>query len=240
MMAQNTETKLEHGQLLAFYMQLAEFVRTHTLDDIDNMVMEGTFGTDWPDIDADAPLARLPAWSELKPADPSRVWRLGQADRASDTDRMVTHQDSLAALRTLRIHLHWLTEIPEALARELAKVLDLTVGDCRRIAAQAPVAPLGANARFQIPLGTYFRDVLHLSDGIVQQWAEATLSFQQRGEHQVRLVLNSPAQDWAVAVSLGGHSAHVLDGSTRAGLIEGDIADIDRHQMAIVPFRPRP
>jgi hypothetical protein len=165
---------------------------------------------------------------------------LGHAEKTLDDDTRITQRRDLAALGKVRIQLSQLAEIPEALARELAKVLDLTVADGRRVAAQAPVAALGARARFQIPLGTYFRDVLHLSDGIVQQWAEATLSFQQRGEH-VRFVLNSCAQGWALAISLGGHSAKVLDNNNRdGGLIDCPTADIDCYQMAIIPFRPRP
>jgi hypothetical protein len=235
-----SEAQIEHRQLAAFYEKLAAFVRTHTIDDIDKMVMDGAFAAEWPEIDANAPPTGLPKWNELKPATPSRVPWLGHAEKTPDEVERVTQGRNLAALEKLRIHLRHLAEIPEALARELAKVLDLTVADGRRVAAQAPVAAVGARAGFQIPLGTYFRDVLHLSDEIVQQWAEATLSFQQRGEH-VRLVLNSCAQGWALAVSLGGHSAKVLDSNNRdGGLIDCATADIDRHQMAIVPFRPRP
>lgn len=227
-MATHSKAEMEHRQAVALYQELVEFFQTHTTDDIDRMVMDGTFAAEWPDIDASAPLADLPKWREREPADPSRVRLLGHAER------------NLAALGNLRIHLRQLTEIPEALARELAKVLDLTVADCRKVADQAPVAALGARARFQIPLGTYFREVLHLSDAIVQQWAEATLSFQQRGEH-VRLVLNSCAQGWALAVSLGGHSAKVLDSNNRGGdLIDCPTDDVDHQQMAIVPFKPRP
>ncbi len=72
-MTEYNQARLEHQQLVAFYAQLAEFVQTHTMDDIDRMVMDGTFAAEWPEIDADAPPTALPEWNELQPADPSQV-----------------------------------------------------------------------------------------------------------------------------------------------------------------------
>lgn len=166
-MTTESNAQKDYHQLVALYAKLVDFAQTHTIADIDQMVMDGTIAADWPDIDANAPPAPPLKWSELEPADPSRVRWLGYAE--PDEDNRVRQGKYLAALGKLRIHLNQLAEIPEALARELAKVLDLTVADGRRVAGQAPVAALGGKTKFQIPLGTYFRDVLHLSDGIVQQ-----------------------------------------------------------------------
>lgn len=112
-MATHSRAEMEHWQAIALYQELLEFFQAHKIDDIDRMVMDGTFAAEWPDIDASAPLADLPKWREREPADPARVRLLGHGER------------NLAPLGNLRVHLRQLTEIPEALARELAKVLDV-------------------------------------------------------------------------------------------------------------------
>lgn len=240
-MTEYNEARLEYRQLVALYAQLAEFVQTHTIDDIDKMVMDGTFAAEWPEIDADAPPAVLPKWSELKPADPSRVRWLGHAERTPDEDRRDTQGRNLAKTENPRIHLRGVTKIREALARELAKALDLTVNDGLSMANLAPVAALGATVwtKFQIPLKAYFHDVLHLSDEIVRLWAEATLLI-QRHPHGLRLILHSPPQGWALVVSLGGQIAMVLGEKAQTIKITCADAEIDRHQMAIVPFEQSP
>jgi len=240
-MTEYNEARLEHRQLVALYAQLAEFVQTHTIDDIDKMVMDGTFAAEWPEIDADAPPAVLPKWSELKPADPSRVRWLGHAERTPDEDRRDTQGRNPAEIENPRIHLRGVIKIREAFARGLAKALDLTVNDGLRAANRAPIAAVGkVRKKFQIPLKTYFHDVLHLSDTIVQLWAQATLSVQLRDEGW-RFILHSPPQGWALAVSLGGQIAIVLGEKAQTMKITCAGAEIDRHhQMAIVPFEQSP
>ena len=128
----------------------------------------------------------------------------------------------------------------KAFACGLAIAWDLTVNDSLKIANRASVAAVGnVRKKFQIPLKIYFHDVLHLSDTIVQLWAKATLSVQLRDEGW-RFILYSPPQGWALAVSLGGQIAIVLGEKTQTMKITCAGAEIDRHQMAIVPFEQSP
>lgn len=238
-MAADNGPQTEYERMVAFYDQLAEFVRTHRIDDIDKMVMDGSFAEEWPDIGANAPLAELPKWDELKPADPSQISWLGRVEVTPDSERAGELARKPAEHGYLHIDLRRLSAVTADFARKLACALDVTVSDGLRIAGRAPVAALSGTAwtRFQIPLGMYFQDVLHISDEIVRQWAEATLSVQPRPEG-VRFVLNSPPDGWALAVSLDRGDAEVLDGHSPSRTIACVAAATDRPQMAIVPFRP--
>lgn len=241
-MTAHTEANVEYRQLLGFYAELVAFIKTHTIDDIDRMVMDGTFGASWPKIDENAPPEALPRWSELKPADPSRVQWLGRAERTLDEDKKVTDSGSSSQVEDLLKYLRELATIPEALARQLAEFLtDLTVSDGRIVAGHAHVAALGSttSTHFQIPLGPYFHEVLRLSDPVVQLWKNSTLSIQLRPVG-VRLMLRSPPCGWALAVSLDRGSPIVLDDSTSHATFECGTVEFDGHKMAIVPFGPRP
>lgn len=228
----------EHRQLVALYEKLAEYAQIHLVDDIDKMVMDGTFGVNWPEIDASAPIASFPKWNDLKPADPFRVQWL---EHSEVTSGEATSGFSLGD--NLRKRLRKAKTISKAVAIQLAEsIVDLTLNDGRIIASQAPVAALAGPetaTKFQIPLAHYFQDVLHLSDEVVALWENATLSIQLRNDG-MRLLLHSPPRGWALAVSLDRQSAMVLDAnalSTKAEYIKPRFAD---HQMAIVPFEPRP
>jgi hypothetical protein len=109
---------------------------------------------------------------------------------------------------------------------------------CRRLASRATHVRWLSPASERVEVAG-LRHVLHLSDTIVQLWAKATLSVQLCDEGW-RLILHSPPQGWALAVSLGGQITIVLGEKAQTMKITCADAESDRQQMAIVPFEQSP
>jgi hypothetical protein len=226
---------IEYRRLLALYAKLAAFVQRYTVDDIDAMVMGGAIGRDWPDVDATAPLVDLPKWSTLAPADPSHPQWLGVPSNEYQRVREV-----VSAASHVREELRKLTTISREHACELAEALDdLTVADGYILATRARVAAIGLArlTKFQIPLATYFLEVLQLSDSIVRVWHGTTLSIQLR-VNCMRLMLHRVPTGWGLAVSVNKKGALILDNATVITTINYQAGELDAHHLAIVPFGP--